>query len=192
MKTKVTITDLRKGDIIVSTTGAGISGVIRTGIGADFSHTMLYKGSSIVIEAIADGVVERSWSEASKDAELAIALRRRNMNDALRDEVVKHAESFKGLKYDAVGAAGAGVTKRRGGAISAVLFGGLSLVAMHLTFQDNASEENKDKAFFCSELVARSYQLIGKPLHDGVEPSFLNPREVRMSSKLIYIGHLIG
>src|SRR5688572_5591169 len=122
MKTSVTITDLRKGDIIVSTTDAGISGVIRAGIGADFSHTMLYKGSSIVIEAIADGVVERSWSEASKDATLAIALRRRNMDDSLRDKVVKQAESFKGLKYDAVGAGGAGITKPRGAVLSAILF----------------------------------------------------------------------
>ena len=200
MKTSVTITDLRKGDIIVSTTDAGISGVIRAGIGADFSHTMLYKGSSIVIEAIADGVVERSWSEASKDATLAIALRRRNMDDSLRDKVVKQAESFKGLKYDAVGAAGAGIYKPRGAALSAVLFGGLSIlpigstanVLTHVAIANNASDANKDKAFFCSELVARSYQLIGKPLHDGVQPTFLNPREVRMSSKLIYIGHLIG
>ena len=200
MKTSAAITDLRKGDIIVSTTDAGISGVIRAGIGADFSHTMLYKGSSIVIEAIADGVVERSWAEASKEATLAIALRRRNMDDSLRDKVVKQAESFKGLKYDAVGAAGAGITKPRGAALSAVLFGGLSILPIGSTANiitnaaiiNNASDANKDKAFFCSELVARAYQLIGKPLHDGVEPTFMNPREVRMSSKLIYIGHLIG
>ena len=200
MKTKVDISDLRKGDIIVSTTDAGISGVIRAGIGADFSHSMLYKGSSIVIEAIADGVVERSWSDASKDATLAIALRRRNMSDSLRDDVVKKAESFKGLKYDAVGAAGAGINKPRGAALSAVLFGGLSIfplgstasIITNVAIINNASDSNKDKAFFCSELVARSYQLIGKPLHDGVEPTFMNPREVRMSSKLIYIGHLIG
>lgn len=200
MKTKVEITALRKADIIVSTTDADISGVIRFGIGADFSHSMLYKGSGIVIEAIADGVVERPWTEASKDATLAIALRRRNMTEALKNEVIRHAESFKGLKYDAVGAAGAGIYKPRGAVLSALLFGGLSIIPMGSSanlistaaIMNNARDANKDKAFFCSELVARAFQLAGMPLSDGVEPTFMNPREVRMSSKLIYVGHLIG
>ncbi len=200
MKTTVDIKTLRKGDIIVSTTNADISKAIRQGIGSDFSHSMLYKGSNIVIEAIAEGVVERSWSDASSEATLAIALRRRDMTDALRDEVVKHAESFKGLKYDAVGAAGAGITKKRGAVLSGILFGGLSIFPMGSSagvitngaVLNNARDSNKDKAFFCSELVARAYQLAGKPLADGVEPTFMNPREIRMSSKLLYIGHLIG
>lgn len=200
MKTKVEITALRKADIIVSTTGAEISGVIRAGIGADFSHTMLYKGNGIVIEAIAEGVVERSWADASRDATLAIALRRRNMNDSLKDEVIKHAESFKGLKYDAVGAAGAGIYKPRGSVLSGLLFGGIGILPLgssaslitHGAILNNARDGNKDNAFFCSELVARAFQLAGMPLSDGVEPTFMNPREVRVSSKLIYVGHLIG
>jgi hypothetical protein len=64
--------------------------------------------------------------------------------------------------------------------------------ATDLAVANNAGDENKDNAFFCSELVGRAFQLAGVPLSDGVEPSFMNPRDVRISSKLIYIGHLIG
>ncbi len=193
MATKVKIDQLRKGDIIVSTTDAAISGAIRVGSGSDFSHTMLYTGNGYVVEAVADGVVHRPWSEASADATLAIDLRRRNMTDGKRDEVVKHALSFKGLDYDAIGALGAGITKRRG----SVLWGGVTMnvpglnVATKIAVANNARDSNRDDAFFCSELVARAYQLAGKSL-STVAPTYMNPREVRMCANLMYIGHLIS
>ncbi len=206
MATKINIDQLRKADIIVSTTDAAVSKAIKLGIGADFSHSMLYIGNGFIIEAIAEGVVQRTWNEASSDATLAIALRRRNMTDALRDAVVGHAKSFVNsanpIPYDGIGAAGAGITKKRGGAIYSGLVGaGLSIsplgttVAKYLTeraIRENATDAKKDTAFFCSELVARSYQLAGMSLSDTVEPSYMNPREVRMSSKLMYVGHLIS
>lgn len=204
MKTKVKITELRKADVIVSTTGAAVSGVIRFGTGTDVSHTMLYTGYSWVIEAISEGVVERAWSEASAEATLAIALRRRDMTDALRDSVVNHAKSFAGRPYDVHGAAGAGLTKTRGAVLSGAISGGLSIIPLigpifqtgrtveDIAIANNARDSNKDKAFFCSELVARSFELAGRPLSDGITPSFMNPREVRVSSTLMYVGHLIG
>lgn len=204
MKNSVKISELRKADIIVSTTGAAVSGVIRFGSGSDVSHSMLYTGNNWVIEAIAEGVKERPWAKASADATLAIALRRREMNDGLRDAVVTNAFSFRDRPYDAVGAAGAGLYKKRGAVIAAGLTAyGCSIIPFCgvVTFArasadaailNNARDANKDKAFFCSELVARSYELAGVPISDGVKPTFMNPREVRVSSKLIYIGHLIG
>ncbi len=191
---RVAIGELRKADIIVSTTAAAISGAIRAGSGSDFSHTMLFTGNSYVVEAIADGVVHRTWSEASADATLAIALRRRNMNNTKRDEVVDKALAFKGRGYDEIGALGAGITKRRG----SVLWSGLTFnvpglnAATRIAIANNARDANKDDAFFCSELVARAFQLAGRSLSDGVEPTFMNPREVRMCSNLIYVGHLIS
>jgi hypothetical protein len=206
MATKVNIDQLRKADIIVSTTDAAVSKAIKFGIGADFSHSMLYIGNGFVIEAIADGVVQRTWKEASSDATLAIALRRRYMDDAKRDAVVNHAKGFVNpaspVPYDGVGAAGAGITKKRGGAMYSGLTGaGFSInpvgtmVAKYLAeraIRENAGDEKKDTAFFCSELVARAYQLAGMALSDTVEPSYTNPREIRMSTKLMYIGHLIN
>jgi uncharacterized protein YycO len=204
MKTTIGIADLRMADIIVSTTDAGVSRLIRLGIGSDFSHTMLYKGSSCVIEAVESGIMDRQWSEASKNATLAIALRRRNMTEELKKAVIGYALAFKDKKlpYDKIGAMGAGMVKNRGiGITSALMIGGCSISAVACTsamsqaagaIRRNASDENKDKAFFCSELVARAYEMAGVPLSDGVSPSYMNPREVRMSSKLIYVGHLLG
>lgn len=193
MATKVSIDQLRKADIIVSTTDAVISGAIRAGSGSDFSHTMLYTGNSYVVEAVADGVVHRPWSEASADATLAIALRRRNMTNAKKDEVVDNALAFKGRDYDAIGALGAGITKKRG----SVLWNGVTInvpglnLATKIAIANNARDSNKDDAFFCSELVARAFQLACMSL-STVEPTFMNPREVRMCANLMYVGHLIS
>jgi len=68
---------LRPADIVVSTTDAGVSAVIRASIGASVSHSMIYVGGGFVIEAIENGVTRRPLAAAIELASLAIALRRR-------------------------------------------------------------------------------------------------------------------
>lgn len=194
----ININQLRKADVIVSTTDAAVSGAIRGGIGADFSHSMLYKGNNRVIEAISEGVVERTWDAASAESTLAIALRRRNMTDVLKNEVIRYGESFLNLPYDGIGAVGAGISKPRGRVlwggviIGSPVLGGIIDAGTQLAILNNARAANRDTAFFCSELVARCFQLAGIPLSDGVQPTYTNPREIRMSAHLMYLGHLIS
>jgi uncharacterized protein YycO len=180
---------LRVADIIVSTGRAFISGAIRKATGTDYSHTILYIGNGKVIEAISDGVVERDLSVALGEATLAVALRRRHMNPETRRNVVDFADAFKGRPYDYVGAAGAGLSHNRGKL--AWVLSPLAGTALYIAALRNASDDNKDKAFFCSELVARTYELAGVPMTDN-DPSFTTPRAVRVSPYLIYIGHLVG
>lgn len=103
------------------------------------------------------------------------------------------------------GATGSGMYKRRGGAITTgIIIGGCMINPLFCptivttkgvsdtAIRINANEENRDKAFFCSELVGRSFQLAGVPLSDGIEPTWMNPREIRFSPKLFYVGRLIG
>jgi len=54
---------------------------------------------------------------------------------------------------------------------------------------DNARPDNADRAFFCSELVARVFELAGAPLLEG-SPSFTTPRHIRVANTLLYIGKL--
>jgi hypothetical protein len=54
---------------------------------------------------------------------------------------------------------------------------------------DNAKPENADNAFFCSELVARCFELAGAPVVEG-SPSFTAPRAIRMANTLLYLGKL--
>jgi cell wall-associated NlpC family hydrolase len=181
--------ELRPADIIVSTGRAFISGAIRTATGADISHTILYIGEGRVIEAISAGVIERDLSEALAEANLAIALRRRNLTGDARATVLRSAKGYKGLPYDYVGAAGAGFTHKRG-KLAALLSPGPS-AALYLAALNNARDVNKDTRFFCSELVARCYELAALPI-SAEEASWVTPRSVRVSSALLYVGHLVA
>jgi hypothetical protein len=181
--------ELRPADILVTTGRSYISGAIRTATGSDFSHTVLYVGGKRAVEAIAEGVVERDLSVPLGEATLVVALRRRHMNDAARHVVIQSAKDFTGRPYDYVGAAGAGLSHRRGKL--AILVSPAGALALYLAAKRNASEENRDKKFFCSELAARCYELAGVPITDG-DPSFTTPRAVRVSPYLLYVGHLVG
>lgn len=193
MSTIITVASLRVGDIIVSTTNATISGVIRTGMGADISHAAIFTQPNYVIEAIGEGVIEHPYEVAYREATLAIALRRRNMTEENKASVVANARRFAGLPYDAVGAAGAGMTTNRGAVISGVgaLISPLGSAIGHAEVWNNARESNRDTRFFCSELVARAFELAGVPIVDTMA-TYTHPRALRVSPYLMYVGHLIG
>lgn len=189
----MTVRDLRPADIIVSTTNAAISSVIRNAIGSSVSHCMLYVGGSNVVEAIDRGVVSNPLEEALSYASLAIQLRRRNLTEKQRRDVVAFANGFvaKNLPYDALGAAGAGVYTKRGLAL------GMVACRVMLPFcpvaaiagADNAKPANADNAFFCSELVARCFELAGAPIVESPS-SAATPRHIRVATTLLYMGKL--
>jgi uncharacterized protein YycO len=184
---------LRPADIIVSTTDAKVSGAIRTATGSSVSHAMVYIGNQFVVEAISAGVVKRTLTQALRDATLAIALRRRNLSKAQASAVVEHAEGLAAMKlpYDNVGAVGSGMATKRGSVLASAACS-ISLVgclAGKSAIDQNAREEKADQAFFCSELVARIFELAGAPITGG-DPSFTTPRHVRVASNLLYIAHL--
>jgi uncharacterized protein YycO len=191
--TRITVANLRVADIIVSTTNATISGAIRNAIGADISHAGLFTQPNFVIEAIGDGVKEHTYDEAYREATLAIALRRRNMTEDLKNSVVAHARRFAGLPYDGVGAAGSGMTTNRGAllGIGGCFISPLGCAIGQAEIYNNARDANKDTKFFCSELVARAFELAGVPISDHAA-TYTNPRAIRVSSYLMYVGHLIG
>lgn len=195
---KINASELRVADIIVSTTDHALSRSIRTSIGADISHAMLYVGSEYVIEATGAGVTKSPlWSGALSGATLAIALRRTGMSEENRQAVVKAALPFEGRAYDKIGAAGSGMTGKRmqAGAVAGCIISPVVCAAAGVAFSrevsSNASDDNKDKMFFCSELVARAFELAGVPIVDG-SASYVNPRAIRVSAKLQYVGHLVG
>lgn len=80
----ITASALRPADIIVSTTNAADSAVIRAGIGSSVSHSMVYVGGGFVIEAVERGVLKNQLTDALNEAVLAIALRRIHTADHVR------------------------------------------------------------------------------------------------------------
>jgi hypothetical protein len=126
-------------------------------------------------------------------AVLAIALRRRNLTDKQRSVVVESANQFaaKNLPYDKLGAAGSGTNTGRGGLLAgfgcsiSLMFCGAATAGV----LNNAKPQNADKAFFCSELVARVFEMAGAPVVEG-SASAATPRHIRMATTLLYIGKL--
>jgi hypothetical protein len=55
---------------------------------------------------------------------------------------------------------------------------------------NNAKPANADRAFFCSELAARVFELAGAPVVEG-SPSFTTPRQIRVANTLLYLGKLV-
>jgi len=112
----ISLNTLRPADIIVTTTNLAVSAVIRAGTGSSVSHSMLYIGGSLVVEAVGSGVTRRPITDAFDHEVLAIALRRRNLTAKQRSDVVEYATRFaaQNLPYDKVGAAGSGTTTGRG------------------------------------------------------------------------------
>jgi cell wall-associated NlpC family hydrolase len=179
--------DLQKADIIVSTTTAKVSGVIRTATGSNISHARLYIGNGEVIEAVGDGVVKTTLRAAMASDTLTIAYRRRGLDSSTADAVVRFAERQIGKVYDYSGAAGAGQASGRGIIISA-LFPLVGSFALGGTIGNYIAPDNR---FFCSELVARAFQAANAPISND-RPNLVQPGELPSSSYLQYVGHLRG
>lgn len=193
-KIKIEISHLRKADIILTTGDHKVSEIIRNAIGSDVSHSMIYLGNEEVIEAVENGVERNAWKTSSQEVTLAIALRRRNMDEAARNAVAEAALKYKGLPYDVAGAIGSGMYgDRRGGVLASMACTVLPIGCAIATSEinRNARDENADSKFFCSELVSRSFTAAGYPIIDG-KATNATPATIRVSTSLMYVGHLIG
>lgn len=163
--------------------------MIRAGIGSSVSHSMIYVGGGNVIEAIDKGVVRQPIALSLNQAVLAIGLRRRNLTEKQRADVIKYATQYMFRPYDKIGAAGSGTNTGRGSVLAG--FGcSISLLfcaAGAAAARDNAKPENADKSFFCSELVARVFEMAGAPVVEGAA-SAATPRHIRVATALLYLG----
>jgi uncharacterized protein YycO len=160
---------LQSADLIVSTTRAPVSWVIRVGTHSVVSHAALYIGGGQVIEAIGEGVVRRGLMVALADDALAVAYRSPAMNEAIAQTIVNYASSQVGLSYTKVGA------------VSSANFVLCRLVG------------SRPASFFCSQLVFESYRRGGLPL-SGTPSQCISPKDavVIAQHQLTYVGHLLG
>lgn len=187
--------ELYKADIIFTTShNSTVSKTIRAATNSIISHSILVTSQIKVIDSTADGVLERDWMTASAGATLAIVMRRGGLlNGPDQDKVITAARSFEKRPYDYIGAAGAGMGDTRNkiiaGAGCTILPIGCAVTAYKM--KDNAKPENADNAFFCSELISRSFAIAGFQLLPGAA-TYHNPQMVYISPSLNYVGHLIG
>ncbi len=176
---------LQTADIIVSAGVGTVSKAIQFGTSSDVSHASLYIGNGKVIEAIGEGVVERSLTDALQDHYLAVAYRVRDMNPVAAALIVHNASRWIGRKYDTLGAAGAGARNP----IVCVMVYGIAACGVAL----NGGFKSTDK-FYCSQLVLEAYREARVPFVDQ-NPDTSQPQDIVTAyskNKLLYVGHLVA
>ena len=173
---------LRAGDIIVSTTRAFASRIIRLGTFSPVSHVMLYVGEGKVIEALGSGVRETTLEGAVADAILAVAYRHPQLDAARTAAVVAHARSRVGNPYNIAGAAFQGYR----------ILNPLPASVIEAVGRRLGVQPGQAGAVYCSELVLECFERAGVPLTTGSRPAQSTPDQVVKfaRSSLGYVGHL--
>jgi uncharacterized protein YycO len=160
---------LQAADILVSTTRAAVSGVIRAGTDSEVSHAALYDGYGEVIEAIGKGVTSHKIDVAIADDALVVAYRSPNITDEKAARIIDYATHQIGKPY---GVAGALLSTDK---ILCRVLG------------------PRPASFFCSQLVFEAYRRGGLPLTTAPSQC-VTPADAAIiaQSQLTYVGHLLG
>ena len=161
--------ELRPADIIVSTTSASISAVIRIATESVVSHAALYIGDGMVIEAIGEGVTKRGLTDAIADGELVVVYRHPDVTPESAKNVIAFASGQVGKKYSASGA---------------VLSSDKFLCRVI---------GPQEAGFYCSQLVAEAFKKAKIPL-STLPSQCITPQDVVNVAyqRLIYVGHVKG
>jgi len=181
---------LQTGDIIVSTTSHATSRLIQFGTGSQISHASIYIGGGQVVEAIGEGVVLRSLSDALADDTVAVAFRYPGVTSTQQLMVRDFAGRQLGRPYNYVG-----IVRQAAFQIDSthcdLLPGDLSSTCRNWVGRVVLGPGNSD-SFFCSQLVLAAYADAGIPL-TSTPPSWASPQDIvniALSTHLAYVGHL--
>jgi hypothetical protein len=147
-RTYVGLQDLRKGDILLNTTNAALSNMIRDVTNSNYNHAAIYVGNGKVVEAVGKGVREVTLKEflGDKDIVRVMVLRNGNLSTDQQDAVASFARSKVGARYN----------------VGGLLGGAVNFKPHNFTSFDRAD-------YFCSQLVAAAYSSAGAALHSSLE-----------------------
>lgn len=164
--------ELQVADVILSTTSAAVSTVIKAGTAAHYSHAMLYVGNGSVVEAVANGVVNRSIRLATSGALYAHAYRLKDLSSDTAAKIAAYALTKVGGSYAYGG-----------------VFGGSGLVSilsapaqpwLHLArwgANKIKTGAGSKRTYFCSELVEDCYESQELTV-SRYYPSMTNPGDI--------------
>jgi uncharacterized protein YycO len=188
----ITADALQVGDIIVSTTTAFDSGVIRFATKSQVSHSAIYIGEGQVVEAIGQGVTLRSLDASLAGDSLAVAYRVPGLTKEQATKVRDYLGRNLDRPYSVLKAINAGFARdsRRSPLTNAYV-----CAKAGICYTEPPAKIYKADvvdSFFCSELVFSAFQEAGIPLTggraDGITPADL--QELWLSKVLVYVGHL--
>jgi uncharacterized protein YycO len=170
---------LQVGDLVISTTPAWGSNVIRaiTG-GGPASHVRIYAGTAHTgapsfIEAIAEGVSTTYADVALAPDTVAVGFRHPNRTDASAKAAVQYAVNQLGKRYDYWGAAADALFR-------------------YLNTKRRVNLRTPSNTFYCSKLAIEAYESAAMPLV-RIDPQWSTPNDLvplTWTEDLLYLGHL--
>lgn len=183
---------LEIGDIILSTTPAAVSDLIRFATTSDVSHAMLYVGQGQqVIDATGHGVRLRPLTDALADATVAVAFRYPGLTDDQKGIIADKAAELIGRSYNYLG-----IIRQAQFRVHRVLCDVLpdaEATACRTFFGKVDLGRGDSTEFFCSQLIVEAYQDAGVPLTD-TPPVWSSPDDLAQlalrQGALAYVGHL--
>lgn len=152
--------ELKPGDILVSTEEAGISKNIRDVTRAAYSHAALYVGDGKIIDATKAGVTKRDLSALTDPASRVGVIRVDQLTDKARDKVLATANKLVGKSYNYLGMVFGIVGELKPSLRLQRLLQGEPFKVTGSTF---------GFGYFCSELVIKSYATAG--IHVAADPA---------------------
>ncbi len=178
---------LEVGDIIVSTTSENISRIIRHVTSSKVSHSSLYVGDGMVVEAVANGITLTTLEHALSDDSYAVALRCPELTVQQKLQIRDFAGRNLDVGYNFVGIS-RHLLYRLAGNICRQFEGANRLLCEAKRLQISFGNDDSDR-WYCSELIFAAYEHAGVSL--GVVPRTSTPETlVSLTNMLAYVGHL--
>jgi hypothetical protein len=197
---RIVSTDLRPGDIILSSTNGIVSVGIRALTVSPVSHAALYLGDDQIVEAVGSRIRIRNTADFMADESTIVAFRHPGLRDEHAHAMRDFARQHDGKKYNMVGIVlQAPFTLQRQycelplvpSLVRDACIRGLAAIQLGAARNDR---------FFCSQFVLEAYQQARLPL-TSADPLLVSPADllhmregdvpsVRTEQALLYVGHL--
>lgn len=143
------ISELKKGDILLTSENSATSKVVRKSTGSDFSHAIIYVGYSSYIHSDANGVHSGNLQRLLFETSENVTVLRVNSDQEKINQACDFARSKIRTTYS---------------------------VSSSVNAKLKARKNENDNRQFCSRLVAQSYECAGVKLVDNA--SFCTPQEI--------------
>lgn len=151
----IPISELEKGDILLTSENSATSKAVRKSTGSNFSHAILYVGSGSYIHSDANGVHSGNLQRLLFDASENVTVLRVKCDQETINQACIFARSKIGTTYSVRSAVNAKL---------------------------KASKRKNENRQFCSRLVAQAYEYAGVKLVD--DASFCTPQEILESQSI--------
>ncbi len=180
---------LRTADIVLTKSQTFNSRAIQGSTCSTYSHALLMVSPALAVEAVPGGVDRLNLSDLRKNTKKEhgeiLVLRHRSISFTQAMKVAAYTQQQVGKPYDPIGAARSAAMTGCKAAKANPLLLKIALIDELSKLADTAH----DKTFYCSELVARAFEVAGAPL-SGYKARNVSPGAILKAEALMIVGQI--